>query len=92
MGIGKTRALEVWHGIGLAPDHIIHEPEARILQYAANAENIVIRAHHPDGPVVFEQAPRGLQPAPGEQVIVIKAPDLVPAIGNRLDLGIIRPM
>ena len=87
--IGEARALEIRHRIGLAPDDVIEDPEAGILEDAADAENIVIAADHPDGAIRLEHAARLLHPLPGEEVIIVETADLIPVIIDRVDLGIV---
>ena len=89
MRVGEAAALEIGHGIGLAPHHIVQDPEAQILQRRADAENIVIGADHPDGAAVLQHPPRGGQPFAGEAVIVGEAVELVPMIVDRIDLGLV---
>ena len=92
MRICKARALEVRHRVGLAPDDVVEHPEAGILENAADAENIVIAADHPDGAVRLEDAASLLHPVPGEQVILVEATDLVPVIVDRGDFRIVGAM
>jgi len=47
MRIGEAPAAEIRHRIDLAPDHVIEEPEAKILEQRADAEDVVIGADHP---------------------------------------------
>ena len=86
----KACAFEVRHRIGLAPDHVIHDPEAGILKNSANAENIVIAADNPDRACIFQNAAAGSQPFMGEEVIGIEAVELVPVVGNAFYFGVIR--
>ena len=45
--IGEPSPLEVRHGVGLAPDDVIENPETEILEGAADAEDVMIAADHP---------------------------------------------
>ena len=90
MRVGEAHAAEIRHRVGLAPDHIVHDPEAEILQDRADAEDVVIGADHPDGAGILQHAARGGEPIAGEAVIVGEAADLVPGIIDRIDLGIVR--
>ena len=92
MRIGKAGALEIGHGIGLAPDHIIQDPEAEILQDRADAENIVIAADHPKRTVIFQDALGLGHPLDGELIIGLEAGELVPGIVDGIDLGIVGPV
>src|SRR3546814_15636675 len=69
MRIGETRALEIGHGIGLAPDNVVKDPEAPILQRCSHPKNVVVAADYPDGAVGLQYAPRLLQPGMGEGVV-----------------------
>ena len=89
MRIGEAAAPEIRHRIGLAPDHVIQNPEAQILQRRADAENIVIGADHPDRAGVLQHPPRRRQPFAGEAVIIGEAVELVPMIVDRIHLGLV---
>ena len=47
--IGEAAAAEIRHRIGLAPDHVIEDPEPEVLHDGADAEDVVVGADHPDG-------------------------------------------
>ena len=85
MGVGEARAAKVRHRVGLAPHHVVENPEFRILQQRADAEDVVIAADHPDGAVVLQHAPRLGEPVAGEVVIDSEAVKLVPRIVDRID-------
>jgi hypothetical protein len=89
MRVGEAAALEVGHGIGLAPHHIVEDPEAQVLQDGADAEDVVIGADHPDRAIVAQHMARRAQPVAGELVIGRKAAELVPVIVHRIDLGLV---
>lgn len=91
MGIGKTGAAKIRHGVCLAPDNIVQHPELLVLQNRADAEDIVIAAHHPNRAVGLEDAPRRAHPIMGEQIIGIHRVILVPSFRHAVDMGIIGP-
>jgi uncharacterized membrane-anchored protein len=64
--VGEAAAAEVRHRVGLAPDHVVEDPEAEILQRRADAEDVVIGADHPDRAVGLQHAALGEQPGAGE--------------------------
>ena len=51
MGVGEPRAPEIGHGIGFAPNNVVQNPIAGVLNKGADAENVVIGADHPNGAV-----------------------------------------
>jgi len=51
----------------------------------------VIAADHPDRAVVFEYAPRLLEPVAGEIVVSSEAVELIPFIVDRIDPAALRP-
>jgi hypothetical protein len=87
----KRRAAEVRHRVGLAPDHVVEHPEIEILQRRADAEDVVVRADHPDRAIGLQDAARRLQPGPGERVVVGKALELVPVVVDGIDLALVGP-
>ena len=76
--VGEALAAEIRHRVGLAPDDVVQDPEAQILQDRADAEDIVVGADHPQRAVVLQHAPRGGQPVAREAVIFGEAGELVP--------------
>jgi hypothetical protein len=89
MRVGQPLAAEVGHRVRLAPDHVVQQPEARILHRGADAKDVVIAADHPDRAVGFQQAARGGQPVAGEAVIGGKAGELVPVVVDRIDKAVV---
>ena len=89
MRVGEALAAEVRHRVGLAPDHIVHDPEAEILQDRADAEDVVIGADHPQRAFGFHHAAGGGQPFAGELVVVGEAGELVPLVVHGIDLGLV---
>ena len=90
MGVLEAGALEVRHRVGFQPDHIILDPEALILEDRANAEDVVIRADHPDGAIIFQNAAAFFQPLMGEQVIGVETVELVPVIVHAGHVRLVR--
>ena len=90
MRIGQAFAAEIWHWVGLAPHHVVQNPEPLVLQLSAHTEHVVIAANHPDRTIRFQKATRGRQPRFGEIVVNLKAFELVPIIVDGIDLGIVR--
>ncbi len=45
--IGEAAAAEIRHRVGFAPDDVVEDPEAEILEDRADAENVVIGADDP---------------------------------------------
>ena len=81
-------------GIGLDLRHTtslrIQKPE--ILQDRADAEDVVIRADHPERGRRLHHAPAGDQPGAGEVVIGGKARELVPVVIDGIDARIVGPL
>ena len=87
MGIGEAGATKIRHRIGFAPNNIVQNPIAEILQGRADAENIMIRADNPQRAGRL-QHPLGLaQPRAGEAVISREIVKFIPIIGHRIDFG-----
>ncbi len=87
--IGKAAAAKVRHRIGLAPDHVVEDPEADILQDRSDPKNVVIGADHPQRGGRLHHAPAGDEPGAGEVVIGRKAGEFVPVVIDRIDAGIV---
>ena len=89
MGVGQALAAKVRHRVGLAPDHVVQDPEPLILQGRADAEDVVIAADHPERAVRLEQAAGGGQPIAGKAVVGGEAGKLVPVVVHGIDHGIV---
>ena len=89
VGIGKAGALEIGHGIGLAPHDVVEDPEAEILQRGPHAEDVVIGADHPQAAIGLEHAAGFGQPFAGEAVVGGEAVELVPIVGDGIDMAAI---
>ena len=90
--VGEAAAAEIRHRVGLAPDHVVEDPEAEILHDRADAENVVVGADHPDGAGRLQHAAAGGEPAFGEVVVGGEARELVPVVGDRIDVRIVRAL
>ena len=91
MRIGEATAAEVRHGVGLAPDDVVEDPEAEILQDRAEAEDVVIGTDHPDRAVLAQQAATLRQPGARELVIGREIAELVPIVVDAVDQAVVRP-
>ena len=85
VGVGQPFATEVWHWVGFAPDDVVENPEALVLQLVAHAEHVVIGADDPDCAVWFQKASGRSEPFAGELVIDREAIKLVPCIIDRIN-------
>ncbi len=92
VGVGEAAAAEIRHRVGLAPDHVVEDPEAEILQQRADAEDVVVGADDPKGGGGLHYAAAGEQPGAGEIVIGREARKLVPIVVDRVDLRIVRAL
>jgi len=91
MRIGEARAAEIGHRVRLAPDDVVHDPEAEILHRRADAEDVVIGADDPDRAGVLQHAPRRRHPVAREFVIDLEAGELVPVVIDGVDPGLVGP-
>ena len=91
VGIGEPPAAEIRHRIGLAPDDVVENPEAEILQDRADAENIVIGADDEDRRLRLHRAPRGREPVAGEAVVIGERGEFVPVVVDRVDFALVGP-
>ena len=87
--VGKAGAFEIGHRVGLAPDHVVKDPEPHVLHHRAKAEDIVIAADHPDRAIGLQHPARLGQPLAAKLVIGRKAVELVPVIGHRINMAAI---
>ena len=89
VSIGEAPAPEIRHRVGLAPDHIVQDPEAEVLQDGPDAENIVIRADHPQRPRGLQQPAAAEQPGAGEIVVSLETGEFVPIVVHGIDMGMV---
>ena len=83
------QAAEVRHRVGLAPDDVVQDPVTEILQRAADPENIVVGADHPQCGVRLHHAARGFEPSTGKVVVGGKTGELVPVVVHGIDHALI---
>ena len=67
MRVGEAPAAEIRHRVGLAPDHVVEDPESQLLQDRADAEDVVVGADHPERAVLAQQPAALGQPFAGER-------------------------
>ena len=89
VGVGEAPAAEVRHRIGFAPDDVVEDPEAEVLQDRADAEDVVIGADDDDRRVALHHPPRRAEPGAGERVIGGEVGELVPIVVDRVDHALI---
>ncbi len=89
VGVGEAAAAEVRHRIGFAPDDVVQDPEAEILQDGADAEDVVIGADHHDRGGGLHQPPDGGQPVAREGVVFGEIGELVPGIVDPVDEALV---
>ncbi|MPL60869.1 hypothetical protein SDC9_06431 [bioreactor metagenome] len=92
MRVGEPLAAEVRHRVRLAPDHVVQDPVALILQLGAETEDVVIGADHPDRPVRLQDPARGGKPVMGEAIVMVERAELIPGVVDGVDLGIVGPV
>ncbi len=92
MGVLEPAALEIGHGVGLAPDDIVEDPEIEVLERGADAEDIVIGTDDPDGAVRLQHAAAGEQPGAGEGIIGLEGGELVPFVVDGINERLIGPV
>ena len=92
MRIGEARAAKVRHRIGFAPDDIVQDPEAEILQDRADAIDVVIAADHPQTAVGLQNALALRQPGPCEIVVSQEAFEAIPLVGDGIDMAAVGPV
>src|SRR3546814_7202303 len=77
--------------ISLAPDNVVKDPEAPILQRCSHSKDVVVAANHPDRAVGLQYAPRLLQPGMGEGVVSAQRIEFVPIIIDRIHAPALGP-
>jgi hypothetical protein len=86
------RRAEIRHRIRLAPDHVVEDPEAKVLHDRADTEDVVIGADDPNGRRRFHHAPASRQPGLREIVVGREARELVPVVIDGIDARIVRAL
>ena len=89
LGVGKSSATKVRHGVGFSPYHVIQKPEAKILQRCADAVDIVIGANHPERSRILKHPARLGEPGAGKGVIGSKILELIPIVCNASDTALV---
>ena len=89
MRVGEPPSTKIWHRVCFAPDHIIQNPEIKILQNLADTENIVIAANNPYRTIRLENTSRLFQPCMAEGVIGGECVKLVPRLGHRINMRLV---
>ena len=90
MRVGEARALEIGHRVDLAPDDVVEDPEAFILQDGANAEDVVVAADDPERAIGLQDAAGFGEPGARKLVIGFQAVKLVPVIVDGIDTAAFR--
>ena len=68
--VGEAPAAEIRHRVGLAPDDVVQDPEAQILEDRADAKDVVIAADDPERARRLQQPPAFAEPGAGEAVVL----------------------
>src|SRR6185312_9155770 len=92
MRVGETLAVEIRHRIGFAPDDVIQNPIAEILQHGTDAEDIVVAANYPQTAIRFQHTLSSFEPVMGELVISFEVTEFVPIIILAADARSFRAM
>ena len=90
MRVGEAPAAKIRHRVGLAPDDVVENPEAEILQDRADAEDVVIGADDDDRRVALHHPAHGGEPAAGERVVIGEIGEFVPIVVDRVDDALVR--
>ena len=89
MRVGEAFAAEIRHRVGLAPHHVVQDPEIEVLQRRADPEDVVVGADHPQGRGLLHHAAAGGKPGAGEGVVIGKARELVPVVIDGVDAAVV---
>ncbi len=89
VGVGEALAPEVRHRVGFPPDDVVEDPEAEVLERAADPEDVVIRADHPQRGVRLHHPAGGGEPGASERVVLREARELVPGIVDGVDAALV---
>ena len=89
--VGEAAATEIRHRISLAPDHVIEQPEALVLQRRADPKNVVVGADHPQRAIGLQDTAAFGEPGAAELIVGLKARELVPVLVHAIDNGVVRP-
>ncbi len=87
--IGEAAAAEIRHRVGFPPHDVVEDPEAEILEYRTDAENVVIRADDPQRGARLHHPSASDKPGAREIIISGEAREFVPVIVDGIDAGIV---
>ena len=87
--IGEAAAAKIRHRIRFAPDDIVQDPKAEILEDRADPENVVVGTDDPERGGGLHQTAGGKEPGAGEIVICGETREFVPVVVDRVDAGIV---
>ena len=89
MRVGEAAAAEIRHRIGFAPDDVVEDPEAEILQQRADTVDVVIGTDHPERGIRLHRPAAGDEPGAGEIVIGGETGKFVPIVIDGVDARIV---
>ena len=89
MRVGEAPAAEIRHRIGLAPDDVVQDPEAEILQGGADPKDVVIAADHEQRAIGLQHPAAFAEPGARETIIGLEALELVPGIVHGIDEAVV---
>ena len=87
--IGEAAAAKIRHRIRFAPDDIVQDPKAEILEDRADPENVVVGTDDPERGGGLHQTAGGKEPGAGEIVICGETREFVPVVVDRVDAEIV---
>ena len=87
--VGEAAAAKIRHRVGFAPDDVVEDPQAEILEHGADAKDVVIGADHPQRGGGLHHAAAGGDPGAGEIVVSGETGELVPIVIDGVDAGIV---
>src|SRR5512144_602687 len=88
--VGEAPAAKVRYRVSLAPDDVVENPVAQVLEDGAHPEDVVVAADHPQRPVRLQQSARSSEPGPGEAVVGFEIVESVPGVLDAIDPAVIR--
>ena len=89
VGVGEAAAAEIRHRVGLAPDDVVENPEAEVLQDRPDPENVVVGADDEQRRLGLHGDAGGAQPGACKGVVFSETAKLVPIIVDRVDNALI---
>src|SRR5262249_28421200 len=91
VGVSEPPATKIGHGIHLAPDDVVVNPEPKILQRGPETKDVVVGPDDPQSAVRLQDAAALGKPGTGETIVVGKGGELVPGRINARDNGVVGP-